>query len=566
MPVSQYDNLTYAAYKPISMQEMWAPAAEMRQQHDKLQEDYAQQELLGGAASLGLQEKVDDKAIATNNAYMGAVKAAADELATKGIIDSGRRRNLMALKQQYTKDVLPIQNALKERDAAVKFDREMKAKDDSYESSFDPSKIAVTDYIGNTSAFTTKGASKSVVAQDVAQQMSQLKEQIQSDMPQVTGRILNDVLMRYNVGASPDQVNFIIQEAARANGRRLDASQSTKLGAMMKSIINGTLDKHGVFDKFKDPAQVQRFVNAAAQSSIYALNGPKLDKAHDNLADAKDAAALAPPPAEGRGDYDYVPGFDEGKVEELGDLQSVIESNAKHSKSYSDQIASIAKGRPWTSIPESDKNAIKVLYKFKEVPGRSLWDIKSKLEAAGVKIPKNLERSGLDDPKLVEFLKQAVPAAQENYKSANKSILFRDLGDKEVDKIQSYIYANSKNLKNRAGEEVSFDDITANGQIIGAPKYILNKHGFNIALNKKDGGQEIVRGDINDLGSPTIARYYNGLMAVEQDKKSMGDTEFKSKYKMNKERLDLTPNYNALESDIRGRTNTYIGTVPIPGQ
>ena len=78
----------------------------MREQHDKLQEEYSQQELLGGAASLGLQKGVDDKALADNQAYMSAVKSAADELATKGFIDAGRRRNLMGLKQQYITNVV----------------------------------------------------------------------------------------------------------------------------------------------------------------------------------------------------------------------------------------------------------------------------------------------------------------------------------------------------------------------------------------------------------------------------------------------------------------------------
>ena len=210
--------------------------------------------------------------------------------------------------------------------------------------------------------------------------------------------------------------------------------------------------------------------------------------------------------------------------------------------------------------------AIKALYKEKDKANNSLWEIKAELKNLGIEIPKELRNSGLDDPKLISFLDKAIPQAEENYKFANKSILFRDLGDKEVDKIQSYIYANSGKLKNINGKEVKFDQVTDNGRIIGAPKYILNKHGFSIALNKKGGGQEVIKGDINDLGSPAIAAYYKNLMQVEKDKRDMNDRDFKEMYGIRKEDLDLTPNYNALESDIRGRTNTYIATVPIPGQ
>jgi hypothetical protein len=155
----------------------------MRAQHDKLQEEYAQQELLGGAASLGLQKGIDDEAISINKGFIDETKKAADDLATKGFIDAGRRRNLSTLKQLYSEKVLPIQDALQKRNEAVKIDREMKLKDETYESKFDPSSKAVTSYFKDNNAFTPTGASKAIVAQDVAQQMTQLKVQIQRDMP-----------------------------------------------------------------------------------------------------------------------------------------------------------------------------------------------------------------------------------------------------------------------------------------------------------------------------------------------------------------------------------------------
>ena len=73
MGISVYDTKNYAQYNPLSIQEIWAPGQALRQQHDQLAEEYAQQELLGGAASLGLQEGVDKQALADNKAYMDAL-------------------------------------------------------------------------------------------------------------------------------------------------------------------------------------------------------------------------------------------------------------------------------------------------------------------------------------------------------------------------------------------------------------------------------------------------------------------------------------------------------------
>lgn len=540
----------------------------MRVEHDKLQEEYAQQELLGGAASLGLQKGVDDLAIATNQKYMDETKKAADELATKGFIDSGRRRSLMNLKQQYNQNVLPIQNALKERDAAIKIDREMKMKDQTYESKFDPSKVSVTDYLTNNQAFISKGISKGKMYEDAARDFTQLQRNVNQKYPElvktgITGKLWTVV----NSGATSEEIaGFITNEAKNKN---IDINKLSSLGQEMHNIVENNLTKHGAYDVFGDnPNKIQELRTGVANAAIYALNEPKFGGMDDPMALYRAQKTMEQPqnPPGGRGDYDYVPGFDDSGIESVGKVKSNIDKSIKQINYTKSQIDKIARNRPWNEMSAADKSAIKVLYKEKDKASNSLFEIKSELESLGVEIPKELSRSNLEDPKLISFLNKAIPQAEENYKFANKSILFRDLGDKEVDKIQSYIYSNSDNLKSVSGKKVKFDQVTDNGRIIGAPKYILNKHGFNIALNKKDGGQEIVEGNINDLGSPTIAAYYKGVMQVEKDKIEMSDKDFKSVYKVNKSELDLTPNYNALESDIRGRTNTYIATVPIPGQ
>jgi hypothetical protein len=351
--------------------------------------------------------------------------------------------------------------------------------------------------------------------------------------------------------------------------RQFNPKDVDKMTNLMRGIVESTFNEFGVPQKFANNPQVQDELWQTASQGLYAALGSKqFGTMHDSwgMEMRKRELDKTPPPEGGRGDYDYVPGFDDSGIKSVEKVKSNIDKSIKQIDYTKSQIDKIARKRPWSEIPENDRLAIKVLYRARDKANNSLWEIKDELENLGIEIPKELRASGLDDPKLISFLDRAIPQAEENYKFANKSILFRDLGDKEVDKIQSYIYSNSKGLKNINGKEVKFDQVIDNGRIIGAPKYILNKHGFSIALNKKDGGQEIIKGDINDLGSPTIAAYYKSVMQVEKDKKDMSDRDFKEVYKISKEDLDLTPNYNALESDIRGRTNTYIATVPIPGQ
>ena len=117
MSISQYDVLTYANYKPASMQEMFAPAEAMRQQEDKLQEEYSQQEQLGSLSLNSIDKIKDKKAYDIKQNYMQQTKDAADLLATKGFVDSGRRRSLRDIKSMYNNQVIPYMNALAARQA-----------------------------------------------------------------------------------------------------------------------------------------------------------------------------------------------------------------------------------------------------------------------------------------------------------------------------------------------------------------------------------------------------------------------------------------------------------------
>ena len=70
MSISQYDTLNYASYTPMSTQETWGPLEYMRNQHDKLQEELANQEQQGSLSLLGLNPQVDSDAIKIQQDYI----------------------------------------------------------------------------------------------------------------------------------------------------------------------------------------------------------------------------------------------------------------------------------------------------------------------------------------------------------------------------------------------------------------------------------------------------------------------------------------------------------------
>ena len=281
MSISQYDQLNYAQFKPLSIQEIWAPSQQMRAQHDQLAEEYAAQEAAGGIASLGLQKGVDDVAIVTNQNFINETKKAADELMTKGYNDAGRRKNLYALKQQYIQNVLPIQNALKVREEALKFDRERKAKDITYESAFDIASTPITKYFENTNAFNPNGVSKGELFKDNAMDFSNLRRSVSMKHPELknTG-VIGKLWTIVNSDVSAEEVaGFIRNESKNLN---INPEVLTSIGQVMHNIPENNLKKHGVYETFKDsPSKINEMRKIASSAAIYAIDEPKFGQMDD---------------------------------------------------------------------------------------------------------------------------------------------------------------------------------------------------------------------------------------------------------------------------------------------
>ena len=149
----------------------------MRENHDKLQEEYAQQEQQGGLSLLGIDPVKDKEAYDIQQNYIAKTKAAADELATKGFIDSGRRRGLMEVKSLYTNKVVPLQNQLAIRNARDEEYRKL-SMDPSWVGGRRPSDVSLAEGLKSPTAFDYKGISGEVLAKDAGMQAKQYADQV----------------------------------------------------------------------------------------------------------------------------------------------------------------------------------------------------------------------------------------------------------------------------------------------------------------------------------------------------------------------------------------------------
>lgn len=525
MGISVYDTKNYAQYNPLSIQEIWAPGQALRQQHDQLAEEYAQQELLGGAASLGLQEGVDKQALADNKAYMDALKQSADELSTKGFIDAGRRKNLYKLKQQYTTTVLPIQNALKERNAAIQFDREMRAKDQTYESKFDPSKVAVTDYLKNNQAFNAKGISKGKMFEDAARDFSTLKNSVSQKYPDlvktgVLGRLWT--IVNSDIGVE-EVAGFVANEAKSKN---IDPAKLSAIGQQMHNIVENNLRKHGAYDFAGDDVnKISELRTGLANAATYAINDPKFGTMDDPMAlfNAQQKQAQQQQ-LNGKSHQEFDGSYNENALNSLDSMLSMANATT------GGVGTKVLSEEQFYRSREASRGAVKGTYDdYKKSVGagtsgsdqKNIFKLAYNLERQGkIKVPKNIHPKDLP-----AWNKKVVEMTKEDYKDSNKTHFYYNTKSEAQQKFNNYL-SGLEDVVDVNGDDISKDKIFGkNGSLLQPAIFKFGKNGAALQLTTDDAKSVTVPFQIEKLGNGKLNEIYGDLTKLRASGAKPSDFE-----------------------------------------
>lgn len=261
MAINIYDQMNYAQYNPMQTVPMMTELAKgLRAEEDRLSEDYVTQQGLLGQAASKLITGVDDAEIALLKAQQDEINMAAEDLATKGFIDAGRRRSLLAAKGRYASEVLPMEDAIRRREESAKMHQQLKAKDQTYEYA-DPYKTSLASYREGASG--SAGISGNVLGTQVAQVAASLgKGQFESGL----GKNLMPYQREYiqQTGFKPSD----IQEAI--NSERTGQVAESTGGRILQQVLKDTLNASGAVDTFgQDSAEYSRLFENAARG-LYA--------------------------------------------------------------------------------------------------------------------------------------------------------------------------------------------------------------------------------------------------------------------------------------------------------
>ena len=223
----------------------------MREQHDKLQEEYAQQEQQGGLSLLGIDPVKDKAAYDIQQNYIAKIKAAADQLATKGFIDSGRRRGLMEIKSLYTNQVVPLQNQLKIRQERAEELRKIQLQDPTFRATMNPNDTDLMTGLKNPNAFNYDGVSGNQLYKSVAEKANQLSKIVEQEHPEL---IKSGLAYQYFTAVKSGANLSQIDKAMRQQFNPADVDKMTNL---MHGVVSSTMNEFGVPQKFGNNQKVQ---------------------------------------------------------------------------------------------------------------------------------------------------------------------------------------------------------------------------------------------------------------------------------------------------------------------
>ena len=259
----------------------------MREQHDRLQEEYANAEQIAQQGFSGLDPTIDKVALDTQKKFMEQTKMAADELATKGFIDAGRRRNLLQLKSVYLNQIVPYQQQIALRASRADEARKIQMADRSYKLSRDPMSVSLDEGLRNPNAYNYAGVSGEKVYKDTAQAMEQVKQIAAQELPQrVSSGLLNQYYTLQKHGLQPDEAAKVMAQNSENDAQRQTWS---KIGKLTLDAIHGSLSRNGVYDVFKDkPEVINEFWENASDAALFGLGQTSVGNMTDEMQMYKD--------------------------------------------------------------------------------------------------------------------------------------------------------------------------------------------------------------------------------------------------------------------------------------
>ena len=173
--MANYSLVINSRFRPFEYQELLAPVLAATQAHQTLEESYGQLQAQASTIEAMANEQNDPESYKAYKDYADSLKVQADDLAMNGL-NLASRKALFDMRNRYTQEIMPIQEAYNRRLADIKAQAETMLKDPTHLFDRRARDISLDEYRNNPNLdVLSSNYSKALLAQQVAQGAANLK-------------------------------------------------------------------------------------------------------------------------------------------------------------------------------------------------------------------------------------------------------------------------------------------------------------------------------------------------------------------------------------------------------
>lgn len=248
--MANYSLVIGSKFSPFTYQELLQPALMATQAHQELENQYSELATKANVWEEMANEQTDPYAYKMYKTYASDLESQAGQLAREGLTPASRQ-NMLKMKQRYSSEIVPIEQAYKKRQELIDEQRKLQAQDNTLMFDRSASMMSLDDLIKNPQ-LTYQSYSGATLAKQVGDAAKSLSKEMR-DNPRKWRSILGDQYFEsiMQKGYRPEEIIQAIQNNPNAS-------------PILQSIVEDAVGSSGI-SKWGDETTLNRAYEYARQ-------------------------------------------------------------------------------------------------------------------------------------------------------------------------------------------------------------------------------------------------------------------------------------------------------------
>ena len=266
--MANYTLIANSQFKPFTYQDFLAPALMATQAHQELENQYSELATKANVWENLANEQTDPNAYKMYKTYADDLNMQAEQLAREGL-NVTSRKNMLNMRNRYSKEIVPIEQAYKRRAELADEQRKTSLSNPTMFYQRNVSTISLDDFIKNPSLDYGKSYSGALLAQQVGQMATNLKTALTGK-----GRLKGiglpyqyEQLLQY--GYTPQQIQEAITNPQNGN-------------PVLNTIVEQALNASGM-KEWASPQQLREAIAYANQGLYNAIGKSEIKNFKDDF-------------------------------------------------------------------------------------------------------------------------------------------------------------------------------------------------------------------------------------------------------------------------------------------